>query len=97
MFVGSGFVCFDCAECRNLKEKRALSNSLIGKAKNYFKNAAFADVGKGNEKDKITIGFAVISNDEILTEKLLYQIKEYLEKNAFRTILESRLEIYQQE
>lgn len=94
MYIAAGYVTLDTGECRSLKEKRSIVNSLIGKTRSRFTNAAISEVGNADNMRKARIGVSLVSNDQVVAQTMLSKTLQFLEDYSYRTILDSRAEIF---
>jgi uncharacterized protein YlxP (DUF503 family) len=94
MAVASGYVTLDTRECRSLKEKRSILNSLMGKARSRFNNVSLAEVGNADYVRSITIGIAVVSGDQAIAETILGRVIAFLEEYSFRMVTDSAAEVH---
>ena len=92
MVVGTLKVEFRLPDNRSLKGKRKVVKSMIGKARSRF-NAAIAEVGSNDDRQKIELGITTVGNDRRYIDSSLNHIFSYLESLYLAQVVDSEMEI----
>jgi len=92
MVVGLGIITFRLHDCRSLKSKRSIIKSIIARLRNNF-NASVAEVGSNDIYDEAIIGFAVVSNDRVMTNSKIDKIFNFADELGLAEIINTEMEI----
>ncbi len=80
--VGVGTVSLRLPENMDLKGKRMVVRSIVGRVKSRFKIAA-AEVGDNDAWQFATVGFCCISNDKRHSNEVLSKVIRFIESGGF--------------
>jgi uncharacterized protein YlxP (DUF503 family) len=80
--VGVGTVSLRIPENMDLKGKRMVIKSIIGRVKGRF-DVAVAEVADNDSWQLATIGFCCISNDKRHSNEVLSKVARFIESNGF--------------
>jgi len=74
-----------------LKDKRQVIKSLLDIARNRFAVSA-AEVGYLDAHRRSELGFACVSNDKLVAERMLRKVLGHIESNPLCEVIESELD-----
>jgi uncharacterized protein YlxP (DUF503 family) len=80
--VGVGTVTFRLPENLDLKGKRMVVRSVIGRVKGKF-DVSIAEIGDNDSWQSAIIGFCLISNDKRHSNEVLSKVIKYIENGGF--------------
>ena len=92
MYIGSCKIHLRCEWVSSLKEKRAVVKHIVERARHKF-NISIAEVGKMDVHTEIEIGFCLVCNDGVLTEKILHNVLNFIEENTDAVVNDVEIEI----
>lgn len=92
MIIGYCKVKISAPWVTSLKEKRMVVKSIIEKTKHKF-NTSIAEIESQDIHQTIVIGFSCVSNDYVLTEKMLNRILDFIEDNTDAILNEEEMDI----
>lgn len=74
MYIGVLIIKLHLPEVHNLKEKRQIIQSLIGRVRSHHNNLSIAEIDYQEQWQSSLIGFACISNEAIHLQKVLTKV-----------------------
>jgi uncharacterized protein len=80
--VGVGTVSLRLPENMDLKGKRMVVRSIIGRVNGKF-DVSIAEIGDNDSWQSAVIGFCCISNDKRHTNEVLSKVARYIENGGF--------------
>ncbi len=92
MVVGYGLIVLRLAENHDLKGKRKVVKSVIGRIRSNF-NVSAAEVGANDMHQRAEIGVALVTNDSSLADSKLDQIVNMVEDMGVAEIIDTEMEI----
>lgn len=91
MTVGILSVLLSVPESNSLKDKRHVVKSMIDTIRHKF-NASAAEIGFLDAHKRAELAFTCVSNDQVVVNRMLNKILEYIESNPESEVLDSNLE-----
>ena len=92
MVVGTGLIRLHIPESRSLKEKRTVVRKMISRIRNTF-NVSVAEVGENDNRQRCTLGFAVVGNEGGHIDSVMSTIMNYMDSLRLAEIIDAKKEI----
>jgi len=92
MLIGTLEVRLIVRQARTLKDKRQVVSSIKDRLKNHF-NISIAEVGDQDDRQLVTLGVAMVSNETTHLRKALSQVVEALRSHPVAELLDYHLEV----
>jgi uncharacterized protein YlxP (DUF503 family) len=92
MLIGTLEVRLIVRQARTLKDKRQVVSSIKDRLKNHF-NISIAEVGDQDDRQLVTLGVAMVSNETNHLRKALSQVVEALRSHPVAELLDYHLEV----
>ncbi|MCY3822837.1 MAG: DUF503 domain-containing protein [Nitrospinae bacterium] len=92
-FVGLLKIDVQIPECRSLKAKRKIVQSITTRLRQRF-NVSVAEVGFQDKWQRCRIGVCVVSNDSRLVDSQLRKVLNFLEGTGLMIVLDFDIEIF---
>lgn len=92
MVVGFGTIVLRLPENHDLKGKRKVVKSVIGRICSHF-NVSAAEVGANDILQKAVIGVALVTNDHALADSKLDMIVNFVEEMMIAEIIDTDMEV----
>lgn len=92
MHVGTLEVRLMVRQARTLKDKRQVVSSIKDRLKNHF-NVSVAEVDDQEDRQLVTLGVAMVSNETVHLRKALSQVVEALRSHPVAELLDYHLEV----
>ena len=92
-FVGLLKIDVQIPECRSLKAKRKIVQSITTRLRQRF-NVSVAEVGFQDKWQRCRIGVCVVSNDGRLVDSQLRKVLNFLEGTGLMIVLDFDIEIF---
>lgn len=91
MVVGILVVALAIPASNSLKDKRHVVKSILDNVRNKF-NVSAAEIADLDLHRRAELGFACVSNDKVVVDRLLNKILDYVESNPECEVVDSSLE-----
>jgi uncharacterized protein len=91
MVVGILTVSLAIPGADSLKDKRQVIKSLLDSVRNKF-NVSAAEIGDNDIWRRATLGFACVSNDQGMSNRILDKVVDYIESNPVVSVISVGLE-----
>ncbi|MGE3919489.1 MAG: DUF503 domain-containing protein [Gammaproteobacteria bacterium] len=88
MFIGVLSVKLNLPEVHNLKEKRQIIQSIIGRTHSHYKNVSVAEIDYQDLWQSTLIGIVSISNEAANLQKILTKILNFINESQSDFVLE---------
>ena len=92
MVVGTLRMVLTVPGSRSLKDKRHVVRSILDTARNRFGVSA-AEIGSLDSRRTAELGFACVSNDKAVANRLLDKIAAFVESNPLCEVVDTSIEI----
>jgi len=92
MLVGTLLVRMVIREARSLKDKRQVVSSIKDRLRNHF-NVSVAEVDAQDDRQRLVLGVAMVSNETMHLRKSLSQVVEALRAHPVAQLVDYELEV----